>query len=350
MKTDTHLKLERTLLLVLHSVWCRHNAQDFAGAMRPPVITLHDTSALGLFDPLTRTLSLQRELCLKAPWGQVVEVLRHEMAHQYVYEVRGITNEAPHGPVFRQVCAARQIDARAAGLPEGGDEGIDRLLRKVRRLVALSTSDNPHEAQAAARLARRLLAEHDLTLEPDHARYTFRQVGKAKQRFSLWEKMLATILVDHFGVRVIYSNAYLPQKRRWGRILELLGTVEHVEVASYMHDALVHHADHAWRTHKRAKGLKSNRDRRDFMYGLMRGFLHALDQESQDDPGAALVHVSDPLLDRHFQRRHPRIITDRAGSYHENEALHAGERAGANLRIRPGVHGTDGQPRLIEQQ
>lgn len=344
---DPRLLLHHALLEALRIEWIESNKRLFGDAMRVPVILLHDGANLGSFDPRTRHLSLQRELATRAPWGQVVEVLRHEMAHQFVHEVHRIHDEAPHGPAFRQVCAQRGIDARAAGLPETGDGELDRLLRRIRRLVALSESDNPHEAQAAARRARQLLAEHDLTLTPHDARYTFRQLGRAKQRFALWEKVILQILEDHFGVRALYNAAYLPDRGKWGWVLEVVGTVEHVEVACYVHDALLHHADHAWRAHRKTQGLQGNKHRRNFLYGLMRGFLDALDASSADDPGSALIHLSDPVLDAHFRRRHPKLVAGTSGTYRNDEALHAGMQAGANLTIRPGVQGGTGQPRLL---
>ena len=345
---DPGLQLNRALIEALRYEWFQSNKELFGLAMRVPVIVLHDGANLGTFDPRTRQLSIQRELAYRGRWGQVVEVLRHEMAHQFVHEIQQIHDEAPHGPAFRKVCAQRGIDARAAGLPEGGDGDLDRLLRKVRRLVALSESDNPHEAQAAARRARQLLAEHDLTLTPDDARYTFRQLGPAKQRFAIWEKAILTILEDHFGVRALYNAAFLPDRGKWGWVLEIVGTVEHVEVAAYVHDALLHHADHAWRAHKKAQGLKGNKHRRNFLYGLMRGFLEALEASSADDPGEALIHLNDPALNAHFRLRHPRLVSGSPGTFRKNEALEAGLQAGANLTIRPGVQGGTGQPRLLQ--
>lgn len=343
-------ELDRALLHELAEAWRHHNESTFGGAMRAPIFALHDGADLGRYEAQHRTLSIQRDLAYRAPWGQVIEVLRHEQAHQFVIEAMRVRGEPPHGPTFRRVCAQRGIDARAAGLPATGDAEIGRLLRKVRGLLALSQSDNPHESQAAARAARRLLAEHDLTLTPDSSTYTFRQIGPARQRFPLHEKMLAQVLLVHFGVRVIYANAYLPTKRRWGRVLEIAGSPEHVEVAAYMYDALSLHAERAWRAWKKAKNVDRNRDRQRFLYGVMRGFHDALDADSTADAGSALIHLEDPDLDRYFDRRHPRIQKSGGGTYRHTEAVDAGVAAGGKLQIYRGVGGDGGAPRQITER
>jgi hypothetical protein len=349
MHRDLHDAFDRAALRALAIAFDQRNLDDFQYALRPPTFALHDQGPLGLWDPALRRISLRRSLVREATWGQVVEVLRHEMAHQYVSERLRI-DEPPHGPAFRQVCAERDIDRRAAGLPTETDAATDRLLRKVRALLALAESPNPNEAEAAARAARRILAEHDLTLDPAGARYTFQQVGPAKQRFATWEKALASVLDAHFGVRSIYANAYLPDRDAWGRILEIAGTVEHVMVAEYVHDALRASAEAAWRAHKKARGLKSDANKRSYLYGLVVGYYRALDAERLTDPGAALVKSDDPELARYYHRRHPRVSTASAGTVWKNDALDAGLDDGRRLTIRPGV-GADGDgPRLLTDQ
>jgi hypothetical protein len=73
------------------------------------------TRRLGQWSRARRTLELSRTLVLVRPWLEVLGVLEHEMAHQYVDEVLREHGEPPHGPTFQRVCADRAIDARAAG-------------------------------------------------------------------------------------------------------------------------------------------------------------------------------------------------------------------------------------------
>src|SRR5271170_4730520 len=97
--------LERALLRELVAEWQRINAAHFRDSLALPSIVLSSsTSHLGRWLGDTRVLELSRAMILAQPWAVVIEVLRHEMAHQYVHEVLGETSETPHGPAFRSVC------------------------------------------------------------------------------------------------------------------------------------------------------------------------------------------------------------------------------------------------------
>jgi hypothetical protein len=339
--------IERALVLELRRCWAERNARDFGGELPPAVVALHDGGPLGRYDPSIHEISFRRDFVLSAPWGQVVEVLRHECAHQYVHEVLHV-QETAHGPTFRRVCAERSIDARAAGLPTGDDHDIDRLIRKVRALLALSSSDNPHEARAAARRARALLVEHDLSLEDEGRAHTFQQVGPSRRRFAKWEKLLAAVLERHFGVQAIYALAYLPQDRAWGRVLELMGTTEHVEVAAYMHDALRNHADGAWRRYRDERGLARDSERQNYLCGLMLGFLERLDQDHEvaSSGPTALVAVDERELRTYVRKRHPHIRTTRTQAARRTGALEAGRVDGQQLRVPRGVRHEE-EPRKL---
>ena len=127
-------ELEATLLRELAVTWGEINRSLFKSTLRPPVLRLSsNASFLGRWLTDTRVLELSRELVLENRWGQVVEVLKHEMAHQYVHEVLGVHDESAHGPAFRKVCQRIGIDAAASGLPGGGEENPqrERLLRRI---------------------------------------------------------------------------------------------------------------------------------------------------------------------------------------------------------------------------
>ncbi|MBA3461850.1 MAG: SprT-like domain-containing protein, partial [Deltaproteobacteria bacterium] len=111
--------LEAALLRELRTQIAWQNHVRFARKLKPPVLVLSDsTRRLGQWSRNTRRLELSRALVLARPWAEVISVLEHELAHQFVDEVLKIHDEASHGPTFQKVCAERGIDARAAGMPE----------------------------------------------------------------------------------------------------------------------------------------------------------------------------------------------------------------------------------------
>src|SRR5690606_19881159 len=113
-----------------------------------------------------RVLRLSTRL-LSRSWAELTEVLKHEMAHQYVEEVEGYKpGEGPHGATFRRVCRERGIDEGATGDPDPTSEGSDpkhyAILRRIELLLALATSENQNEAQTAMATARRLMLKYNL--------------------------------------------------------------------------------------------------------------------------------------------------------------------------------------------
>src|ERR1700744_6369834 len=139
--------LEAALARELRATWHQVNDAYFRGALRAPTLELVPTrTTLGRWLHATRTVEISLPLVVEKPWGVVVEVLKHEMAHQYVHEVLGETGQTPHGTAFREACARLGIDARAAGMPsapaEGPDAAEEKVVVRIARLLALAESPN----------------------------------------------------------------------------------------------------------------------------------------------------------------------------------------------------------------
>lgn len=353
-------ELEAALLREVRREWHRLNDGHFKGALRPPSFALPEaTSRFGRFDAASRTLELSRELCASQPWPLLVEVLRHEMAHQYVLEVLRIEDESAHGPAFRQVCEKLGIDARATGLPTASEpsQEEDRVLGRIARLLALAESSSVHEAESAMNAAQRLMLKYNLeraalggTGAGGEARaYSFRVLGKPTGRVTEAERMIATILGDHFFVEVIWVPVYRAFEQKRGSVLEICGSRENLEMASYVHSFLVHAGDRLWSEHQRRLGIASNRDRRTFLAGVMGGFYAKLNQERKSQQKEGLVWVGDADLRKYYRKRHPHVVTVRYGGAARNDAHAQGRAAGQSLVLhRPLKSGpSGGGPKLL---
>ena len=123
--------------------------------MRPPNLELMDDQRLlGAWVAATRTIRVDRRLAVDGPWHQAAEVLRHEMAHQFVAEVLGVVGERSHGPAFATACDRLGVDAVAAGLSEAPGPLMPARMETIRKLLALATSPSRHEAESAARASQ----------------------------------------------------------------------------------------------------------------------------------------------------------------------------------------------------
>jgi predicted SprT family Zn-dependent metalloprotease len=349
-------ELEAALLREIRAEFVALNASFFKRALSVPAFVLTDASSrLGRFVADQRTLELSRKLVLERPWGAVVEVLKHEMAHQYVFEVLKVHDESAHGPAFRSVCEKLVIDPRATGVPEApsaetGEE--HRVLERIAKLLALAESDSEHEAQAAMNAAQRLMLKYNLdavSARKGAAGYAFRHLGKPTGRVTEAERMIAVILGEHFFVDVIWVPVYRPLEGKRGSVLEVCGTSANLEMAAYVHAFLADAGERLWREHQRAIGTRSNRDRRTFLAGVMSGFYAKLNAERAQQRKEGLVWVGDADLRAYYRKRHPHIVHARFAGSARNEAHAMGRQAGQKLVLnRPVRGGPSGRTLLLK--
>jgi hypothetical protein len=343
-------RLEAELLRRLAAEYAWRNELHFGKKLRAPALALADgVSRLGVWRRAERRLELSRELVLTRPWTETVEVLKHEMAHQFVHEVLGVLDETAHGPAFRRVCAERGIDARAAGLATaaGAEDATSRIVERVQKLLALAGSSERHEAEAAMRKAHELMLRHNLdALHVGAPGYEVRHLGDPARRRTSVERDVVAVLTEFFFVEVIEIPTYLPASARAGVVFEVCGTPANVAMAEHVFGFLVGTAERLWQEARRAKRLRG-RERVPFQSGVVRGFGEKLRAERETLRGTGLVWVGDAALERFYRARHPRIHrTTRWQRMGEGHAL--GREAGRGVVLhRPVGSGPSSGGRLL---
>ncbi len=355
-------ELERALLRELAAAWHEVNQNHFRGRLRKPVFALSDSERrLGAWHGEARSLTLSRPLVLARPWAVVREVLKHEMAHQFVDEVLGIRDQTAHGPAFESVCRERGFDALANGLPvvdgtgapgagagadggAGADAGAHQnpVLRRIARLLALAQSSNAHEAESAMKAAQRLMLQHNIAGAVAAARegYTFRHLGVPSGRIQAAEHVLAGILSRHFFVEAIWVSSFLAREGRSGRVLEICGTPSNLDVAAYVHGFLLETAERLWHAHRLARGLSGNGERRRFRLGVMIGFSEKLKSSAEENRREGLVWVGDPALASYLATRYPRRSSGAGIGIRATESYEQGRQAGRNIVLHRPVPGS----------
>ena len=352
MNGTLHADLSAALLRELSDTWREINGNHFRGRMRPPALALSDVgSRLGQWNSATRTISVDRTLVWGKPWSVVREVLKHEIAHQFVDEVLKVHDQAAHGPAFEEVCRRFGIDAHATGMPAApaGGDGGSPVLRRIARLLALAESPNAHEAEAAMKAAQRLMLRHNIDARVAAARegYAFVHLGVPRRRVEAAEHVLAGMLARHFFVEAIWVPSYLPSEGRGGRVLELCGTLSNLEVASYVHGFLLETGERLWREHKQRHGIGSDKERRRFQTGVMSGFDEKLKAGTKESQREGLIWVGDPGLDAFLHERYPRRSGAGSVGVRLTESYEHGREAGRNIVLHRPVKETRAGGKLL---
>jgi hypothetical protein len=339
--------LEAALLRQLLGTWRTLNESHFKGRLAAPTLSLADGAhKLGQWLARDRRLELQRAFVVDGAWGAVVEVLKHEMAHQFVSEVLGDPDPTPHGPAFRAVCERHGIDASASGVPVVAQTPeAERVLQRVAKLLALAESPNVNEAELAMAEAQRLMLKHNVDATARTA-YSFRHLGTPTGRVDEAARVLANILNDHFFVECIWVPVWRAREGKRGSVLEVCGTAVNLAIAEHTHAFLLHTADRLWRQYKRDNAV-GNRDRRTYQAGVMAGFREKLDAQRKRHEQQGLVWVGDGDLTKYWRRRHPYVRFTRHSGAERTEAHDHGRAAGRTIVLQRAVHERVERGRLL---
>lgn len=311
--------------------------------MEPPILTLNDNSRqLGCWSATDRSLSLSRHLIANHPWNLTLRVLKHEIAHQICSELHH-REDAGHGPLFRQACTLIGLEApfhrASADLAEGietlpatsaASEQGRQIIDKVRKLLALGSSDNEHEAALAMRRAGELLDRHRLdfdALAEDQA-LVHRTIDTGQQTLPAHRKSICSLLESCFAVRVICSSLYQPHGDRSFATIELLGREEQVAIAEHCYHFLENRLQTLWQKNRASFGGNGRIAKKSYYLGLLAGFRQTLERsrpvssaaEKPWSPSEVLPALREAQrLDAFVASRYPRLtrMRPRGGSlYH----------------------------------
>ncbi|WP_155308909.1 DUF2786 domain-containing protein [Desulfosarcina ovata] len=347
---------ERQVLRGLAAEW--ENARwlvpaEFRESVRRPLFGIREMpNKLGSWHAARREIALSQELVSRHRWDDVKAVLLHEMAHQVAHEGLRATAETDHGAAFQRACGWLRADPAAAAnyrpLSERLRQGDpldtrDRIVVKVRKLMALAESSNANEATAAMRKAYELIARHNLELIQKGAAQTYVSIfiGTPCLRHFREAYHLALLLQDFYFVQGVWIQAWVLDKGKMGRVLEISGTRKNVQIAEYVHGAVSRYIDSAWTDYRRQKGLNRYR-KTDFAVGIIEGFKSTLHMAAQcirtNLPSDLPVATADPALKGYVDRRYRRVRAfSRQGPGHDPRVFADGTETGKKLVIAKGI-------------
>jgi len=224
---------------------------------------------------------------------------------------------------------------------------MSNVIEKIKKLLRLARSSNPHEAALAMQHALALAEEHRISIEglnPDQAAPTFtHQSGKTFARLSHEQQFAASIVQSFFHVKAITQGCVRFDKSGWprsGEKMTFVGTTSDLEVAWYVFDFLTFHFAYCWRKHR-----GRCRHRYSFMLGMAAGLHSKLAESNPPTPerqakGNELALSMKAYLAEHFGKLKPRHLPDASAQ----AAANAGYVQGRKTEIRPGIKQTEQAP------
>lgn len=309
---------------------------------------------LGFFNPSTYEIGLNKKLIYEAKSSVLKDILRHEVAHLLTHLYYGAGTQ-DHGAEFQAVCSrfARfgwdnpkvcraSMDLDESNSVASNDLASDEIIEKIKKLLSLATSDNHHEAELATLKANDLLMRHHISkmafnkdhVAEDETIYVKRilEVPRVSAKYNAIASILRT-----FMVYPVYTHG------KKSVTLEVSGTRENVEIASYITDFLNVEFECLWNDHRKDKdgvivhkGLAAkNSFFRGIAYGYETKIKNQTKRQSQEIQKALIV--AEKQLAEQIQMVYPRLRSSTSYARHNEEAHQLGQQAGKSLSINKGV-------------
>jgi hypothetical protein len=340
--------------------------------LRPCLIEIVDSTAhWGRWDRMVRTIQLSRSLLWDHPWFYVLGILRHEMAHQLLDEMENppLNPGRDHGDAFQWACQKLGVPAQFARATSNlqtatldwreskQDEVSEKMLDKVRKLLALASSTNEHEALQAMNRVREIYAKYNLEQKSQAAansNFFHVVISKKSKRIEAYEKKIIGILVGHFFVQVLMGSQYDPGSGNNYRQIEIIGTRENVLMAEYVYHFLMQQSLALVGQAAHEKQLVASRvARKSYRLGILEGFeekLRTLEKSrashAQGSSDALVCQAlvafrSDRKLDDYIKMVYPRLVSRATNTqYIDGEAYVAGKSAGQRINLNRPVEST----------
>jgi len=316
------------------------------------IVVFEDNSRLGYFDSRTYELGLSKKLMFQAKDKVLKNIIRHELAHFIAYILHG--SHVMHGDEFKNICRSYNWDTeveRAYGnvVLENdkieGDLKTEKLLERLKKLLALTSSDNPHERELATLKANQLLLEHNLdmtrqTHAEDETVYVKRVLEASRKQ------------TKHVAIYEILKTFFVSPVFNHGRgifYLEVIGDKTSVELAEYVAHFLDLELENMWKdASKNNPTFKGLAAKNSFFRGVSKGYIEKIESQKKKSAQSFELALIEKNLAAQMKTVYSRIghSSMSAGSHHHG-ANAAGIESGRNLSIKPGVSNKSGKTLLL---
>lgn len=309
----------------------------YRGSYYPIQVVIFDhQKKLGYFDPEFCELGFHERLMHSK---ELHNIIRHELAH-YMTFIHFGSGLLPHGAEFKAFCMGMgwgpEVYQASVCLEESTIEEKSEILRKVQKLMALTKSSNPYEAELALIKSQELLLKHNLEtpLHDDGEKIYLKRVMKQK-KISAKMRSIAKIL-ETFFVNIVFRRAENCV------CLEILGNKVNLEIAEYVSEVLDGELDHLWNAAKKLHLLKGQIAKNSFFHGIAKGYCHKIHSLKQE-----LLVIEKALIEAK-KLVYPRLSTSKSSARACKNSTALGEQMGRALKINPAVKSSPESPKKLE--
>lgn len=325
LSSECHLKVGQKRFTVAHTTYPLN------------IICFEGKDRLAYFEPNFFRIGLNTSLITNAKPSVIKDILRHEIAHYFTHITYG-DKIKPHGEEFIHTChhfgfdskiQDPQMNVALANDFYEGDLENEKILERIKNLLALGQSNNPYEAQLATAKANQLMIKHNISQFSDknHEKLYVDHVYTAKrknQKISCLYEILS-----HFLVRPLLFYGH--QEIR----LQVTGSKENIELAHYLAQTLSHKLDELWLANKNKYSLKGLKAKNSFYQGVAKGFNERITEGKEQMPLFEKNQLArlERSLDQDIKKIFGRLSYSKSSSTIDTYSQSIGRRVGKGLTI-----------------
>jgi hypothetical protein len=315
------------------------------------VVVYNNKKMLGYFDPSFYELGFHTCL-MQASKKQLCDVIRHELAHYLTWIEHGAAIQA-HGAEFKTLCQqmgwGEEVSRATTCLQEQSlsePAAPSGILRKVQKLLALSTSTSQNEAEQAVLKARQLLFKYNLDPSAPEKEDFLVLKRIFKQRKENGKMRAIAKILETFFVSTVYN--------RVGKFtyLEILGQPVNVEIADYVASVLDGELDRLWSQVQKENRLRGMVAKNSFFRGLAKGYCDKIQHLQRDQSLSeerALMIIEKQLAEA-VAMAYPRLSSVRRSARSCKSSSALGEQMGRTLQIQRALRPSSSKTLFISLQ
>jgi hypothetical protein len=267
----------------------------------------------------------------------VNSILLHETAHYICTNHFGVSD---HGHIFKDVAqeigAPLEFTKTSVSLEIGLDTSSQ--LSKIKKLLALSESNNKNESRAALSKARKLMIDMNIQSFIDRE-FIYSSVLYEAKRFSARHKVLFMLTCDISGVFGI--NNYCSKNNN--REQRIFGTKSQVEIALYIYDYLSYTLNKEYVEFK-ATDAAYGRTLESFYYGVYEEMYKKFSDNNSEEATKqekSIILISADNKEKakaYFFNKNAKFIKGQGSKISINPAAYDhGKKVGVRTNIRDGI-------------
>jgi hypothetical protein len=324
------------------------------------IIVFEDHSRLGYFDSRTYELGLSKKLMYQAKVDVLKNVIRHELAHFLSYILLG--PHVLHGEEFHSLCrslgwgpevynAYANIELENE-LSIASDEKSEKLIARLKKLMALASSDNTYEAELATLKANQILLEHNLDLNKSQLHNGQNAIHEEEIVYVKRVLEAKRKNAKHVAIYQILKTFFVSPVFNHGQglfYLEVIGDKTSVELADYVAHFLDRELEVQWiESQKVNPALKGKSSKNSFFQGLALGYTTKIEKQKSTLATGTDLKVIEKNTQGQLNRVYPRIGHSRSTTgLFDLEAHSEGMARGKKLSINPGVESKSSKTFLL---